>query len=82
MVTFYRRLPKFDYLAPKMVEEALSLLSRYKGEARLVAGGTDIVPKLKRRESKRKKKHPLVGLRLPGQILTHTRNGARRPYLS
>lgn len=52
MVTFYRRLPKFEYIAPKTMEEALSLLSRYKGRARVIAGGTDLVPKLRRREIK------------------------------
>jgi CO/xanthine dehydrogenase FAD-binding subunit len=50
MVTFYRRLPKFDYLRPSTIDEALSLLSQYKGRAKVVAGGTDILPKLKRRE--------------------------------
>ncbi len=52
MVTFYRRLPRFDYLVPKTLDEALSLLSQYKGRARVIAGGTDLVPKLKRREIK------------------------------
>ncbi len=52
MVTFYRRLPRFDYLAPTTVDEALSLLSQYKGRAKVIAGGTDLVPKLKRREIK------------------------------
>ena len=52
MVTFYRRLPKFEYLAPKTIDEALSLLSRYQGRARVIAGGTDLFPKLKRREIK------------------------------
>lgn len=52
MVTFYRRLPRFEYLAPKSMGEALSLLSRYKGRARVIAGGTDLLPKLKRREIK------------------------------
>ncbi len=52
MAMFYRRLPKFDYLAPKTIDEALSLLSRYKGKAKVMAGGTDLVPKLKRRELK------------------------------
>ena len=50
MVTFYRRLPKFEYLAPKTIDEALSQLSRYNGKAKLIAGGTDLLPKLKRRE--------------------------------
>jgi len=52
MVTFYRRLPRFEYLAPKTMGEALSLLARYKGRARVIAGGTDLLPKLKRREIK------------------------------
>jgi carbon-monoxide dehydrogenase medium subunit len=52
MVTFHRRLPKFDYLDPHTIHEALSLLSQYKGRAKVIAGGTDILPKLKRREIK------------------------------
>jgi carbon-monoxide dehydrogenase medium subunit len=52
MVVFYRRLPKFDYLAPRTIKDALSLLSQYKGRAKVIAGGTDILPKLKRREIK------------------------------
>jgi CO/xanthine dehydrogenase FAD-binding subunit len=49
MVVFYRKLPKFEYLAPKTIGEALSLLSQHQGRAKLIAGGTDIIPKLKRR---------------------------------
>jgi CO/xanthine dehydrogenase FAD-binding subunit len=49
MVTFYRRLPKFDYLEPHTVDEALSMLSQYKERAKVIAGGTDILPKLKER---------------------------------
>jgi carbon-monoxide dehydrogenase medium subunit len=52
MTTFYRRLPKFNYLAPTTLDEALSLLAQYKSKARVIAGGTDLVPKLKRREVK------------------------------
>jgi len=50
MITFYRRLPKFNYLAPTTLDEALSLLAQHQGKARVIAGGTDLVPKLKRRE--------------------------------
>lgn len=50
MVTFYRRLSRFEYLAPETIDEALFLLSQYKGRAKVIAGGTDVVPKLKRRE--------------------------------
>jgi len=52
MVTFYRRLPEFQYRAPKTIDEVLSLLSQYKEKARLIAGGTDVIPQLKRREGK------------------------------
>jgi carbon-monoxide dehydrogenase medium subunit len=52
MVVYHRRLPRFEYLAPRTVAEALSLLSRYKGKAKVIAGGTDVIPKLKRRETK------------------------------
>jgi CO/xanthine dehydrogenase FAD-binding subunit len=51
MTTFYRRLPKFGYLAPATLDEALSLLAQHKGRAKVIAGGTDLIPKLKRRET-------------------------------
>jgi carbon-monoxide dehydrogenase medium subunit len=35
---------KFEYQAPASVEEALRLLERYQGEARVVAGGQSLVP--------------------------------------
>jgi len=50
MITFYRRLPGFSYLAPTTLDEALSLLAEHKGRAKVIAGGTDLIPKLKRRE--------------------------------
>jgi CO/xanthine dehydrogenase FAD-binding subunit len=50
MVTFYRRLPRFEYVQPKSIDEALSLLAQHKGKARPIAGGTDLLPKMKRRE--------------------------------
>lgn len=39
---------KFDYLEAKTVEEACSLLSQYKGKARLIAGGTDLLVAMRR----------------------------------
>jgi len=50
MAIFYRRLPKFQYLLPKTLNEALSVLDKHKATARLFAGGTDLIPQLKRRE--------------------------------
>jgi CO/xanthine dehydrogenase FAD-binding subunit len=50
MVTFYRRLPRFEYVQPSSIDEALSLLAKHNGDAKLLAGGTDLLPKMKRRE--------------------------------
>lgn len=37
----------FDYFAPPTLSNAIELLARYNGEARMVAGGTDLLLKLK-----------------------------------
>ena len=57
---YIKRLPKFEYLAPRTVDEALSLLSQHRGEAKLIAGGTDLLHQMKRRE---KTPQYLVGLK-------------------
>lgn len=50
MVTFYRRLPKFDYTKPKSIGEALELLGgNSNGKYKVFAGGTDVIGKLKGR---------------------------------
>lgn len=47
---FLRRLPPFDYVAPKTLKEAGAALVKYKKDAALMAGGTDIIPKMKKRD--------------------------------
>lgn len=47
---YLKRLPGFEYLAPKTIEETLLLLSMHKGQARLLAGGTDLLIDMKRRK--------------------------------
>jgi len=44
--------PKFDYHAPATVDEALGLLGRYAGEAKILAGGQSLVPLLNFRLSR------------------------------
>lgn len=46
----YRHLPRFDHLESKTVEEACSLLSKHKGKAKVIAGGTDLLPAMRNRE--------------------------------
>src|SRR5439155_22701255 len=54
------RLPAFDYVAAKTVEEALRALADAGPDGMLVAGGTDLYPNMKRRQLEPK---TLVGLR-------------------
>jgi CO/xanthine dehydrogenase FAD-binding subunit len=42
-------LPKFEYFAPTTIKDACSMLSKYDGEARILAGGTDLLVKMKNR---------------------------------
>lgn len=42
-------LPKFEYLAPKNIRETCKLLSKYQGQAKVIAGGTDLLVKMKDR---------------------------------
>lgn len=37
----------FDYLSPKTIQELFELLKRYGPEAKVIAGGTDVLPQLK-----------------------------------
>lgn len=39
----------FEYFAPTKMEEALDLLSKYKGDAKIMAGGQSLIPLLKLR---------------------------------
>ena len=40
-----------DHLFPKTIEEALAFLKECKGKARLIAGGTDLIPEIREKES-------------------------------
>ncbi|MPZ15250.1 MAG: 4-hydroxybenzoyl-CoA reductase [Chloroflexi bacterium] len=44
------RLPKFQYVAPRSVREAVATLSEAGPHAMVVAGGTDLYPNMKRRQ--------------------------------
>ena len=44
--------PKFDYYAPRTLDEALALLTRYDGEAKILAGGQSLMPLLNFRLSR------------------------------
>ena len=54
------RLPDFRYHAPRTIDEAADMLAAAPGETMLVAGGTDVLPNMKRRQQVPR---VLVGLR-------------------
>lgn len=43
------RLPRFDYFEPKTIKEACSLLTEYKGTAKVLAGGSDLLVSMKQK---------------------------------
>lgn len=43
----FRNLPRFDYFDPQTLNEALSLLAQYGPEAKVLAGGTDLIPQMR-----------------------------------
>lgn len=43
------RLPSFEFHAPRTIQEAAALLAEDPARTKLVAGGTDLWPNLKRR---------------------------------
>lgn len=44
------RLPRFTYVAPPSLEEAIRLRTEHPASSMYVAGGTDVYPKMKRRQ--------------------------------
>jgi len=45
-----RALKSFEYFEPRTVEEVVRILFMYGGEAKVLAGGVDLVPKLRKRQ--------------------------------
>ncbi len=45
---------QFEYHAPLSLDEALGLLKKHRGEAQVLAGGTDLIPRMKQRLSEPK----------------------------
>jgi len=49
-LSYLLRLPKFEHAQAKTVAEACSLISKYKDQGKLIAGGTDLLVYMKRRK--------------------------------
>jgi len=44
-----RKIKEFEYFKPSTLSEAMSLLAQYKGKAKILAGGTDLLIQMKQR---------------------------------
>ncbi|MFH1487454.1 MAG: xanthine dehydrogenase family protein subunit M [Pseudomonadota bacterium] len=78
----FRTLPRFEYLSPETLGEAIALLKEYGGKAKVLAGGTDLIPQMKWGEYR-----PEVVItlnRIPGldQIDYHEKSGLKLGALS
>ncbi len=69
------RLPAFTYLAPRVLGEAVRMLSDGGARAMAVAGGTDVYPNMKRRQFEPKVLVGLRGLRELDGIRGNERDG-------
>lgn len=45
-------MDKFDYIAPKTLDEALEVLSEKQPDIAVIAGGTDLIPRIRRRDTR------------------------------
>ncbi len=50
-MSYLRRLPKFEYLPTHSIDEACDFLAAHSNEVRLLAGGTDLLLQMRRREA-------------------------------
>jgi len=70
-----RMLPKFDYFAPQTLPEALELLDKHGQEAKLLAGGTDLIVSLRARERLPKSVIDIKGLKELHQLSYDEKDG-------
>jgi len=76
------RLPRFDYLRPDNLKEALDLLDTHRDDAKILAGGTDLLVRMKKGLLKPKFLISLKALNELSYIKkedTHIKIGARTP---
>lgn len=68
-------LPQFDYLAPDTMQETLKLLAQHRGEAKVLAGGTDILVNMRARQEHAKYLIDIKGVKELQQIYFDEKNG-------
>ena len=77
MTLYLKRLPEIEYLEPESVNEACLLLRQYNGEAKVIAGGTDLLIQMKNRALTPKYLINLKKISGLGEIIYSDTNGLR-----
>jgi carbon-monoxide dehydrogenase medium subunit len=70
-----KMLPKFDYFAAETLTEVLELLDKHGREAKLLAGGTDLIVSLRARERLPKSVIDIKGLKELHQLSYDEKDG-------
>jgi CO/xanthine dehydrogenase FAD-binding subunit len=68
-------LPKFDYFAPQTLQETFELLEKHGKEAKLLAGGTDLIVSLRAREQRPKSLIDIKGVKELHELSFDERRG-------
>ncbi len=71
------RLPKFSYLAPREIAEAVKIMAGAGPEGQFVAGGTDLYPNMKRRQQTPKTVISIMRVPELNQISGEGKSGVR-----
>jgi aerobic carbon-monoxide dehydrogenase medium subunit len=71
------RIPKFEYFRPLSIEEGCSLLYKHKAEAKILAGGTDLFVKMKKKQILPKVVISLNGIQKLNRIEWDDREGLK-----
>ena len=71
------RLPKFSYLVPREISDAVKMMGDAGPEGQFVAGGTDLYPNMKRRQQTPKTVISVTRLKELNQITGDGRSGLR-----
>ena len=68
---------RFEYLEPKNIKEAVSLLTKYNGKAKIIAGGTDLYVKIRNKTLKPEYLVDIEGIRGLDYIKCDNKDGLR-----
>jgi carbon-monoxide dehydrogenase medium subunit len=71
------RIPKFEYFRPLSIEDGCSLLYKHRTEAKILAGGTDLFVKMKKKEILTRVVISLKGIQKLDRIEWDDREGLR-----